>query len=176
MRKGFRQYRSHKVVEAAKIVGWIKDADGPVLMLEGGTEFEVATEDLFFRLGPNPVGGYLVIYKDGFASWSPADAFEQGYLPLEEVKEKPGMVLHELKTDPDVFQASHWGVKPYEIRFNDRNFQLGDLLRLRETQHSGVEMAAGAPLIYTGRERSMPIRFILSGPRYGLAEGWVILS
>jgi hypothetical protein len=25
------------------------------------------------------VGGYYVVYKDGFKSWSPAEAFEQGY-------------------------------------------------------------------------------------------------
>ena len=25
------------------------------------------------------IGGYLVVYKDGFISWSPADVFEEGY-------------------------------------------------------------------------------------------------
>jgi hypothetical protein len=31
------------------------------------------------------VGGYLVVYEDGYLSWSPAGAFESGYTLVEDV-------------------------------------------------------------------------------------------
>jgi hypothetical protein len=83
---------------------------------------------------------------------------------------------HELKTDPDVFEAIWDGYKRFEIRLNDRDYQVSDDLLLRETVHSGEEMANGAPLQYTGREAKMTIVYILAGPIYGLAEGWVVMS
>jgi hypothetical protein len=81
---------------------------------------------------------------------------------------------HILKTDPAVFQAVIDGAKTYEIRFNDRGFAVGDELLLRETTHTGAEIAAGAALEYTGREVTKAVSHVLGG--YGLAEGWVILS
>lgn len=85
------------------------------------------------------------------------------------------MRTHELKTDPIVFQMSVNGVKPYEIRLNDRDFQVGDMCWLRETKYSGASMKVdGFPLEYTGREMTKEITNIVSG--YGLADGWVILT
>lgn len=84
--------------------------------------------------------------------------------------------MHDLKTDPDVFQAVTEGLKTYEIRKNDRGFAVGDLLVLRETVHYGAEMAAGAPLAYTGRQYVARVTHMLTGPVYGLAAGWSILS
>lgn len=83
---------------------------------------------------------------------------------------------HELKTDPNAFRASELGVKPWEIRRDDRGFQVGDLVTLRETKASGADMRAGAPLEYTGREREGRIAYIMHGPRYGLERGWCIFS
>ena len=83
---------------------------------------------------------------------------------------------HELKTDPDVFEDVYQGRKPWEIRFNDRDYRVGDRLWLRETRYSGEEMRAGKPLEYTGRELRVRVIHMLEGPRYGLAEGWAILS
>lgn len=82
----------------------------------------------------------------------------------------------ELKTDSDVFQDVWSGRKTYEIRFNDRDFQVGDTLVLRETEHTGAEMKAGKPLAYTSRELRAEVTHVLAGPIYGLADGWVILS
>ena len=86
------------------------------------------------------------------------------------------MALHKLKTDPIVFNESFEARKPYEIRFDDRDFKIGDELLLVETQYSGDEMKNGKPLIETGRYVRLPIKFILRGPVYGLKEGWVIMS
>jgi hypothetical protein len=83
---------------------------------------------------------------------------------------------HELKTDPEVFQATYEGKKPFEIRFDDRGFVVGDVLALKETQFSGEEMKAGKPLLYTGREFYFDVSYVLHGPCYGLKDGWVIMS
>lgn len=84
------------------------------------------------------------------------------------------MAQHELKTDPKVFLASFADMKPFEIRFNDRDYYCGDVLVLKETRYSGEEMKAGQPLEYTGRELMRRVDYILDG--YGLQDGWVIMS
>ncbi len=85
-------------------------------------------------------------------------------------------MIHELKTDPDVFDAVDRGDKTFELRKDDRDFAVGDTLRLRQTAHTGSEMAMGAPLIYTGKTCVRRVTHILRGPRYGLVGGLVILS
>lgn len=84
---------------------------------------------------------------------------------------------HILKTDPAVYDEVKAGRKFFEIRKNDRDFQVGDMLVLKRTEHTGAEMAAGAPLIYTeGEELMRFVTSVLEGPIYGLADGWVIMS
>lgn len=87
------------------------------------------------------------------------------------------MKTHELKTDPEPFQATWDGAKTFEIRKDDRGFAVGDKLHLRETRHSGAKMEAGdATLQYTGRVKNLRVLHILRGPVYGLQAGWAILS
>ena len=85
-------------------------------------------------------------------------------------------VEHELKTDPEIFEAVYTGKKTYELRRNDREFKVGDTLHLKETEHTGREMEQGLPLIYTGREYWAEVSHILNGPVYGLAAGWCLMS
>lgn len=72
------------------------------------------------------------------------------------------------------------GDKTFEIRFDDRQFQIGDELILRRTKHTGAEMNAATPfckpLVYTGEEITALVTYILRGPRFGLSSGWVIMS
>lgn len=82
--------------------------------------------------------------------------------------------MHELKTDPIVFDAVASGAKTHEIRLNDRDFQVGDHLLLRRTRYSGEDMRTWAPLEYTGEQLTRVVSHIQTG--YGLADGWVILS
>lgn len=84
------------------------------------------------------------------------------------------MKYHELKTDPAVFAAVAAGTKTHEIRFNDRDFQIGDVLHLRETLATGEAMRAGVPLEYTGRHALREVSHVQTG--YGLVDGWCILS
>ena len=67
--------------------------------------------------------------------------------------------------------------KKHETRNNeDRDFQYGDVLILRETAHSGEEMAAGLPLIYTGREVEALVTHVTVGPDYGLPLGVAVMT
>lgn len=84
---------------------------------------------------------------------------------------------HELKTDPEVFQAVWSGAKTHEIRKDDRGFAVGDTLWLRETKYTGQQMRVrpeACPLVYTGRELRRTVSHILTG--YGLSDHWCILS
>lgn len=84
------------------------------------------------------------------------------------------MTHHILKTDEIPFNMTASGVKDYEIRYNDRNYQVGDILELRETTYTGDEMKNGYKLCYTGAVLYRRVNSILSG--YGLADNWVILN
>ena len=85
----------------------------------------------------------------------------------------------ELKTDPIPFQASMEGLKPYEIRYNDRDYQVDDEIILKETKFTEEQMRKDPrhfPLVYTGRELVREVAHVLSGAQYGLLEGYVCLT
>lgn len=86
--------------------------------------------------------------------------------------------IHDLKTDPDVYQDVHTGAKTHEIRLNDRDYQVGDILHLHETKYTGEQMrssiVAPCPLEYTGRSLRRKVTHVLTG--YGLQDRWCILS
>lgn len=86
------------------------------------------------------------------------------------------MRIHELKTDPEVFEATRQGLKNFELRKNDRLFGVGDLLHLRETFHSCKEMNDGARLEYSGRHIICKVVGVLEPGTYGLQEGFVAMS
>ena len=73
-------YRSHKLVEAFQIRAIVQDRTGGAGLIPEGDLFERFTVDAAYLLkhAPRP-GGYFVRYRDGYCSWSPAEAFEAGY-------------------------------------------------------------------------------------------------
>lgn len=78
-------------------------------------------------------------------------------------------VTHELKTWQSYFHALADGTKNFELRRDDRDFRIGDILRLRETEYG-----SGA---YTGREVRREITYILRREEdLGLQDGFAILS
>jgi hypothetical protein len=94
------------------------------------------------------------------------------------VSTKPAepMRWHELKTDPEAFDAVMRGEKTCEIRRNDRDFKVGDGLLLRRTKYTGNQMhmrPEACPLEYTGEECRRVVSHIVTG--YGL-ENYCALS
>lgn len=68
------RWRCHKIVRAAKIVA-IDFGERLDLMPHGVVE--VGAQWIVEKRAE--VGGYYVVYEDGYASYSPAKAFEEGY-------------------------------------------------------------------------------------------------
>lgn len=83
-----KTYHSHKTVQAAKIVAVTINPDGSaILSLQGDKTQTHETVDSFWVRKNTPqgkgpfelCGGYFVRYSDGYTSWSPAHAFEEGH-------------------------------------------------------------------------------------------------
>ena len=75
---------------------------------------------------------------------------------------------HELKTWPEEFGWTISGGKTFELRVNDRGYQSGDVLHLREWDPTREE--------YTGRSVSRQVVYILAGGKFGLPENMVIMQ
>jgi len=65
------------------------------------------------------------------------------------------MTIHELKCWPEGFQAVLDGRKPFEVRKDDRGFDVGDTLHLREYQPVSDT--------YSGRETDVRVTYIYRG-------------
>ena len=87
------KYKSHKTISALKIDSMIS-GEGRVYLdfLEYGRLSLVAEEEDTIRIvtaigrhaaetGEND-NGYYVVYEDGYKSWSPTKAFEEGYTKM----------------------------------------------------------------------------------------------
>lgn len=79
------------------------------------------------------------------------------------------MKIHKLKTDQGPFEALLSGRKTFEVRKNDRNFQVGDELWLFEHDPK-------AKIPATGRYVHKTIEYMLSGPQYGIPDNYAILG
>lgn len=76
-------WKCHKVVRAGKILDVNQhDQKLEVENQDGESDIIPYEPTLVSRSIPS-VGDYYIVYDDGYASWSPAKAFEEGYSPLE---------------------------------------------------------------------------------------------
>ena len=82
------KYKCHKEVRAAKITQVIVHDPPPGAKCEGGFLFYDQGRDLagtievsaeYLDKHKPEIGGYYVLYEDGYESYSPAKAFEGGY-------------------------------------------------------------------------------------------------
>lgn len=101
---------------------------------------------------------------------------ERGARILIQVDSDRPPMMHELKTDPDLWDDVDAMLKLLEIRFNDRFYRVGDILMLRKTRYSGHEMRGIMPLEYVGEPIYRRVTHIMHGPAYGLGKGWVLMS
>lgn len=80
---------------------------------------------------------------------------------------KRGPKIHELKILPEYYNAVQCGVKNFELRKDDRDYQVGDWLILREWKDGE----------YTGKATGHAIRYILrDAQEYGLMKGYCIIG
>ncbi len=73
------------------------------------------------------------------------------------------MKTHELKIESAFFAEVEQGNKRFEIRLNDRDYQKGDRVTLREW----------GPLTYTGNELTFDITYVTS---YRQVDGFVVFG
>lgn len=74
---------------------------------------------------------------------------------------------HELKCTADYYEDVESGRKPFELRYNDRNFQAGDTILLRKTDRVGRD--------YLGEQMKLEITCVVSGKPW-LADNYVCLG
>ncbi len=79
-------------------------------------------------------------------------------------------MIHELKLDTKFFKRVMAGKKRAEIRYNDRNYQVGDFLLLREV--------TGTDRRYTGARTMQLVLDIVTHEEFpaGIQEGYVMIS
>jgi hypothetical protein len=76
---------------------------------------------------------------------------------------------HELKCNPIYFQATWEGRKPFEIRKNDRGFQVGETVVLKEYDFAGDYFDC-----YTGREITAEIIYLFND--FGLEPSYCVFG
>ncbi|OTP82404.1 hypothetical protein B6D08_11385 [Gilliamella apicola] len=76
------------------------------------------------------------------------------------------MTKHKLKIKSEYFSAVINKTKTAEIRYNDRNYQVGDILNLNEIDEHGV---------FTGKNCAVIVTHVLDDNQY-LQTGYVMLS
>lgn len=75
---------------------------------------------------------------------------------------------HELKTWPEHFDATWAGKKTFEIRLNDRDFKVGDVLKQRRFDPETET--------FNGDYLMRRVTYVLHGGQFGLADGYVCMS
>lgn len=80
-------------------------------------------------------------------------------------------VVHRLKIESRFFDALWDGSKTAEIRKNDRNFKVGDLLYF--TQQVDICVSYG---LSSSRSMATQITHIVEGKEYGIRKGYAMLS
>lgn len=78
---------------------------------------------------------------------------------------------HELKTNDEFMRAIAIGLKPFEVRKDDRNFNLEDRLLLR-----GGNLDDNLNFVYSGKVLEAEITYVLPGGQFGIEDGYCVLG
>ncbi len=84
------------------------------------------------------------------------------------------MKRHELKTWPPYFQLMLDGLKRFEIRSDDRHFEVGDCLCLQEFEPDNT-WATHPNGVFTGRTFEVKVDYILRD-YHAIQRGFVVMS
>ncbi len=94
------------------------------------------------------------------------------------------MTAHSIKTIDAYFQAVKAGLKPFEVRRDDRGYQKGDVLLLRrygkDSLHGELGYLSGGLGTLCGERDAETIHaeitYVLTGGQYGIEPGYVVLG
>jgi len=78
------------------------------------------------------------------------------------------MKIHDLKCWPAPWQATERDWKTHEVRQDDRGFEEGHVLLLREWDPGSKA--------YTGRQLMRRVQYVSRGPDWGLPHDMVVMS
>ena len=98
------KYKSHKVVRALSIAAIEVHEDKSATIAPSLAEYAVFKTQPGWAerfKGNEQDKGYYVVYDDGYASWSPTEAFENGYTKLREDHTPVSELKAALHADPD---------------------------------------------------------------------------
>lgn len=116
------QYKCHKVVRAGKISVIDTDIDKGLLIVSIlGIKKPFEFPSHLLRLRSVEIGGYLVVYEDGYVSYSPAAAFEAGYSLIID-KDSNGTVLAQKADGTEILTFQDSRQASTEIDLNAADF------------------------------------------------------
>lgn len=81
--------------------------------------------------------------------------------------------VHDLKTWPEFYGDVITGLKTHEIRRNDRDYQRGDVLLLREWN---PHVTPAGPIGYSGRYTVRLVTYVTPGGKWGLPDNVCVMS
>lgn len=78
------------------------------------------------------------------------------------------MTTHHLKTHSSFYLELVYGRKTFEVRKNDRDFKVGDILILKEYNVATDK--------YTGQQKSFFVSSVLYGGQFGIEKEYCVMS
>lgn len=131
------RYQSHKQVWALKIKSISEGAqnDEFAVLAFDDERYAPITVSADWHYSHKPeVGGYYVVYKDGYASFSPADAFESGYVlsgkPIPDIQQL--MTFYGCDTAADLIREQDRHVRQLQERLRPYLKEPHQINRVRE--------------------------------------------
>jgi len=119
-------------------------------------------------LARSPVWAQVVEERRGGGAMKPMERdFAAGINAMARLAKEMPPPAHHLKTWPESFVPLKIGTKTFEVRENDRDFQVGDVLVLREWDPDTQML--------TGRVEMRRVLFILQG-KFGLPDDVCVMS
>ena len=80
----------------------------------------------------------------------------------------PKDTIHEIKCWPEYFIMIDNQFKNFEVRKNDRDYHIGDFLRIKEWDPKTQS--------YSGKQCYRRIQYILEGGQFGIEKGYVVMA
>jgi hypothetical protein len=102
--------------------------------------------------------------RDPFYFWTNQKASKES-MSNTTMKE---ITIHRLKTWVGYFEEVKAGTKKFEVRVDDRAYEVGDQLLLRDWDPEKKK--------YTGEELLVKVTYILDGGMFGVEKGYVVMS